>query len=122
VKFGLDVATINKDLDPYRRYKCPVTAANPAGICDAKGAMATPLGPADLALVASKSDEGHRDQTLQWICIGVGSALGIASGYLLYKGYLDSEDDKGRKEAHQGLRIFPTAGASSGGILAEFDF
>ena len=98
------------------------TTTNPMGICDAKGAPATGLGPADLATVASKSDEGHRDQTLQWICVGVGSALGIASGYLFYKGYLDSDDDKGRKEAHQGLRIFPTAGASSGGILAEFDF
>lgn len=122
VKFGLDVASINTDLDPFRRYKCTASTTNPMGICDAKGAPATGLGPADLATVAGKSDEGHRDQTLQWICVGVGSALGIASGYLFYKGYLDSDDDRGRKEAHQGLRIFPTAGASSGGILAEFDF
>ena len=123
VKFGLDVVSVNKDLDQYRRYPCLPSTVSPGGLCDAKGTTPlTALNQDQKNQVAKKTDEGNRDQTLQWICVGVGSALGIASGYLLYKGYLDSDDEKGHKEAHQGLRIFPTAGTSSGGILAEFDF
>ena len=54
--------------------------------------------------------------------IGVGSALGITSAYLLYKGYLDADDAPTHREAMSGLRIVPTAGVSSGGVQAEFDF
>ena len=110
--------TLNKELDPYRRFPCATSASG----CDAKGVAKPALTADQKKVVANKQDEGSRDQTLQWICIGVGSALGIASGYLLYKGYLDSEDTNARHEAHQGVRIFPTAGASSGGIVAEFEF
>lgn len=121
VKFGLDVRDVNKRLDPYRRFPC-----NGNQVCDGNnmvkpGATAT-LTRDEREKVGSLNDEGKRAQTLQWICIGVGSALGVASGYLLYKGYLDSDDDRATHEARRGLRIFPTAAASSGGILAEFDF
>ena len=47
----------------------------------------------------------------------------VAGGYLLYKGYLDKEAGSGAKTAdNHGLRVFPTANTSSGGIAAEFDF
>ena len=121
VKFGLDVRDVNKRLDPYRRFPC-----NGNQVCDGNNVVkpgATAMLTRDERdKVGSLNDEGKRAQTLQWICIGVGSALGVASGYLLYKGYLDSDDERPTHEARRGLRIFPTAAASSGGILAEFDF
>jgi len=119
VKFGLDVLKINKDLDQYRRYPC---AQNPQEICDILKNPA-PLSEQDRAARDKKISEGDRDRNLQWVFIGVGSALGITSAYLFYKGYLDSEDGApSHREAKSGLRIFPTAGVTSGGILAEFDF
>ena len=118
VKFGLDVLKVNKDLDQFRRYPC---MTDPTVSCDAAG-RASPLSDADKMARNSKISEGERDRNLQWVFIGVGSALGVTSAYLLYKGYLDSDDASVRHEAHRGLRIFPTAGVSSGGVLAEFDF
>ncbi|MES1166206.1 MAG: PEGA domain-containing protein [Verrucomicrobiota bacterium] len=120
VKFGLDVKDVNSKLDPYRRFPC--TGANAGQLCDTKGAVRQPLTTDENNKKGRLDDEGRRAETLQWICVGVGSALGVASGYLFYKGYIDSDEDQGRREAYRGLRIFPTAGASSGGILAEFDF
>ncbi|MBC8131976.1 MAG: PEGA domain-containing protein [Deltaproteobacteria bacterium] len=117
VKFGLDVADVNKRLDPYRRFSCMGNQ-----LCDAKGTVRPALTTAEKNSVSTLNDEGSRDQTLQWICVGVGSALGIASGYLLYKGYIDSDGEHPQNQARHGLRIFPTAGASSSGIVAEFDF
>jgi hypothetical protein len=68
-------------------------------------------------------DKGNRAETRQWIFIGVGSAAAVAGGFLLYKGYLDKEAGSGPKTAdNHGLRVFPTANTSSGGIAAEFDF
>ncbi|HEX2659458.1 MAG TPA: PEGA domain-containing protein [Polyangia bacterium] len=119
VKFGLDVLKINKDLDQYRRYPC---AQNPLESCDIMKNPA-PLSEQDRATRDKKISEGERDRNLQWVFIGIGSALGITSAYLLYKGYLDSDDTApSHREAKSGLRIFPTAGVTSGGILAEFDF
>jgi len=119
VKFGLDVLKINKDLDQYRRYPCP---QNPLESCDINK-MPAPLSDQDRSTRDKKISEGERDRNLQWVFIGVGSALGITSAYLLYKGYLDSDDSApSHREAKSGLRIFPTAGVTSGGILAEFDF
>jgi TolB-like protein len=117
VKFGLDVQDVNDKLDPLRRFPCMG-----GKVCNSKGAEVSGRTADEDKRVASLNDEGARAQTLQWICVGVGSALGITSGYLFYKGYLDSDGDNARHEAHRGLRIFPTAGASTGGILAEFDF
>jgi hypothetical protein len=122
LKFGLDVKNVNQDLDPYRRYPC---TTSPTGICNAAAAPATPLTAAERSAAASLTDKGNRDHALQWVCIGVGSALGIASGYFLYKGYLSSEEERSTGESSMvqgGLRIFPAASASSGGVLAEFDF
>jgi hypothetical protein len=121
VKFGLEVRDVNNQLDPYRRFACMGNQ-----VCDGNnmvktGSTAT-LTKDERDKVSSLNDEGKRAQTLQWLCIGVGSALGVASGYLFYKGYLDSDDDRPAHEARRGLRIFPTAAASSGGVLAEFDF
>jgi hypothetical protein len=119
LKFGLDVRHVNQDLDAYRRFPCA------SGVCDTKGQPAMPLTPAERDAATSLTDKGNRDHALQWVCIGVGSALGIASGYFLYKGYLAGEDEHSGGESamvQRGLRIFPAASASSGSVLAEFDF
>ena len=119
VKYGLDVGQVNRDLDVYRRYDCNT------GLCDSKGAPALPLSKTERDAATRLMDDGNRAHDRQWVCVGVGGVLGIASGYLLYKGYLDGENegrDNGKSVAHRGLRIFPTAAASSGGVLAEFDF
>lgn len=123
IKFGTDVLSINRDLDPYRRFPCP-TSTSPSGLCDKNGKPAQPLNGADQKVVTDKRDEGSRAQALQWVFVGVGSAFGIASAYLFYRGYLDHDTPVGERpaSASRGLRIFPTAGASSGGVLAEFDF
>jgi len=118
VKFGLDVLKVNKDLDQFRRFPC---MNDPTESCDSSGRRSS-LSDADKMARNTKISEGERDRNLQWVFIGVGSALGVTSAYLLYKGYLDSDDASVRHEAHRGLRIFPTAGVSSGGVLAEFDF
>jgi hypothetical protein len=117
LKFGLDVKDINQQLDQYRRFSC---SSSPTGLCDNKGEPAAPLTADQKSTVATKTDTGNRDQTLQWVFVGVGGAFAVAGGYLLYKGYLASEGSQ--SASNHGLRIFPTATASSRGIVAEFDF
>jgi hypothetical protein len=117
LKFGLDVKDINQQLDQYRRFDC---TSSPTGICDSHGQQAQPLTQDQKNTVASKTDTGNKDQTLQWVFVGVGGAFAVAGGYLLYKGYLASEGSK--SASNHGLRIFPTATASTRGIVAEFDF
>ena len=122
VHFGLDVRDINQQLDQYRRFSCTSSAT---GLCDDKGASAQPLTAAQKSTVSDKTDTGNRDQALQWVFVGVGGAFAIAGGYLLYKGYLSSDGGDGGSHgsaSNHGLRIFPTASASAGGIVAEFDF
>jgi hypothetical protein len=120
LKFGNDVRQINKELDPYRRFNCTAS-----GCTDINGNAAPPIAPGskDAQFVSSKTDEGHTAQVLQWVFIGLDFPFAIAGGWLLYKGYLDSESGAGaRTSSNHGLRIFPTANASARGIIAEFDF
>lgn len=116
-KFGLDVRDINQQLDQYRRFNCN---SSPTGLCDGSGKSAQPLTAAQRSTVADKTDQGNRDQTLQWVFVGVGGAFAVAGGYLLYKGYLSS--DSSQSASNHGLRLFPTATASAAGVVAEFDF
>ena len=118
VKFGLDVRDINQQLDQYRRFTCSTSST---GLCDSKGQSAQPLTAVQRGTVASKTDQGNRDETLQWVFVGVGGAFAIAGGYLLYKGYLSSDSGSSSASNH-GLRLFPTATASAAGVVAEFDF
>jgi hypothetical protein len=117
LKFGLDVRDINQQLDQYRRFDC----SSATGVCDSKGQPAQPLTAQEKALVTSKTDQGNRDETLQWVFVGVGGAFAIAGGYLLYKGFL-SGDGGSASASNHGLRLFPTATASAAGVIAEFDF
>jgi hypothetical protein len=122
LKFGLDIRNINKQLDPFRRFPC---STSPTSTCDVNGNPADPtLSQADLKTSHDLTNQGNQDQLLQWVFVGLSGAFAIAGGVLLYKGYLTTEKDQlGTQHAsNHGLRIFPTASASSGGIIAEFDF
>ena len=85
---------------------------------------AQPLTSAQKSFVTTTTDKANKDETLQWVFVGVGGAFAVAGGYLLYKGYLAAggEHGEGQSASNHGLRIFPTATASVRGIAAEFDF
>jgi hypothetical protein len=119
LKFGLDVRDINNQLDAYRRFPCTTSAT---GYCDGNGRTGVPmtLNQEDSARSASLTSTGNRDQLLQWVFVGFTGAFAVASGVLLYKGYLAPEGSNAA--SNRGLRLFPTATASAGGIIAEFDF
>ncbi len=119
VKYGLDVRDINQQLDQYRRFTCSTSST---GLCDSQGNSSQPLTSAQKSSVSTLTDKGNKDQTLQWVFVGVGGAFAVAGGYLLYKGYLAAEGNSGQSASNHGLRIFPTATASARGIAAEFDF
>ncbi|HEY2901518.1 MAG TPA: PEGA domain-containing protein, partial [Polyangia bacterium] len=68
VKFGTDVKSANRDLDPLRRYSCN---QSPTGLCNKDGDAANPLTLAEKGTVASKTDDGNRAQVLQWVFVGL---------------------------------------------------
>jgi hypothetical protein len=117
LKFGLDVRDINSQLDQYRRFPC---SGNSGQSCDVHNNPAPMLTQEELQRSHSLTDEGNKDQLLQWVFVGLTGAFAIAGGVLLYKGYLSSEGTQ--SASNHGLRLFPTATASSGGVIAEFEF
>jgi hypothetical protein len=121
VYFGRQIVEINGQLDAYRRFPCPASTS-PTGYCDVNGHAADPmLTQAQTQSKNQLQDQGNKDYVLQWVFIGLGAAFGVADAVLLYKGYLSPEGSQQTASNH-GLRIFPTASASAGGIIAEFDF
>jgi hypothetical protein len=117
--FAKQVQQINADLDPYRRIPC---TSSPTGLCDTHGDPKMARTPAENSIVSSKTDQGHQAQVLEEVLLISAVPLAIASGYFLYKGYLDSSGEPQTTSASRGLRIFPTASTSAGGIVTEFDF
>jgi hypothetical protein len=122
LKFAKDVQQVNSDLDQYRRIPVgqPGCTSSATGLCDTLGAPKPARTPQENLIVANKTDQGRRDQTLEAVFLISTVPLAIASGYFLYRGYLDSGSEN--TTASRGLRIFPTASASAGGIVTEFDF
>jgi hypothetical protein len=116
--FAKQVHDVNTQLDPYRHYPCP---GDPQSSCSANGAPWVPLPNANTT-IQNLEDRGHRDQVLEEVLLISAVPLAIAGGYFLYKGYLDSPSSREVASAPRGLRIFPAASASSGGIVTEFDF
>ncbi len=118
VKYGLNVRDVNNQLDQYRRFTCST------GVCDNQGNPSQPLTAAQKSSVSNLTDQGNKDEALQWVFVGVGGFFAAAGGYLLYKGYLAADGSQGGSQSasNHGLRIFPTATATAQGIAAEFDF
>jgi hypothetical protein len=129
LKFALDIQSINRDLDPYRRYPC---LSNPAQIsCDRSGTITLrPITPDEARYVGDLQGEGKRFEGYQYIALGAGSILAVASGVLFYFGYL-AEDTSGlaldlgdhRKGTDLRLELFPTiAPGSASGMAARLTF
>jgi hypothetical protein len=121
LKFAKDVQQINSDLDQYRRVPCPSNVPTSGStVCDTHGVVQQPRTDMQNLIVDNKTSQGRHDQILEEIFFGLAIPVAITGGFLLYKGYLDSGSET--TTASRGLRIFPTASASSGGIVTEFDF
>jgi hypothetical protein len=121
VGFGLQVQKINKNLDEFRRYSCPKTAANPAGICDANGQKAAPLNKMQQDYVNQEKDEGKRQETFQYVSYGVGGALLVVSGYLFYRAYLADDGEHASKPAPK-FAIMPFLEPTASGVAALLRF
>ncbi|HVU49174.1 MAG TPA: PEGA domain-containing protein [Polyangia bacterium] len=122
--FAKQVQQINQDLDKYRRIPVgtPPCSASPTGLCDTAGDPKPARTTAENSIVSSQMDQGHHDQVWEEVLLITAVPLAIAGGYFLYKGYLDSGGGTQTASTARGLRIFPAASASAGGIVTEFDF
>jgi hypothetical protein len=114
VKFGLDVQTINKDLDPYRRFPCG------SAMCDITNSIVGPLSAKETNYVKEKKDDGRRLETYQYISYGVGGALVIAGSYLFYRAYI--EDDGERRVAVGRVGLAPVVTPTQAGVAADVRF
>jgi hypothetical protein len=125
LKFALDINGINQDLDPYRRYPC---AGNTMDIaCDRTGTMRLrPIQPDETRYVSELQDEGKRFEGYQYIALGAGSILAVASGVLFYFGYLADDtsglafDVGGRSPLR--LSLNPVIAPGSSGMAARLTF
>ena len=117
VKFGLDVQKINTDLDPWRRFSCGTD------LCDIGGHRAAALTPEQAGYVKAKKDDGRRLETYQYISYGVGGALILAGGYLLYRAYLQ-DDGEVRSANHPRIAtaVTPVLAPGQVGVAAAFAF
>jgi hypothetical protein len=84
IKFAIDVNSINKDLDPFRRFDCNGVM----GGCNNMNQPVPPASQAEVDYVNALQKEGKRFENYQYIALGIGSAFAIASGVLFYFGYL----------------------------------
>ncbi len=122
VYFGLQVKDINSQLDPDRRFTCPMTVVPVPGSsrCGANGQLAPDLSQDRKNWDQQQLDEGNRFQNYQYVAIGAGAVLAVASGVLFYFGYM--ADDGSSKERGYGFRLMPVASAQGGGVLGGFTF
>lgn len=118
LKYARDVQQVNSELNQYRRINC---STSPTGVCYPGGGAAPVLGDTQKQTRDNLVAEGRSDQRWEFGAFAVGAGFAIAGGYFLYKGYLAGSGEE-NSTASRGLRIFPTATASTGGIVTEFDF
>lgn len=118
LKYARDVQQVNSELNQYRRINC---SSSPTGVCYPGGGAAPTLNDTQKQAKENLVAEGRSDQRWEFGAFAVGAGFAIAGGYFLYKGYLAGSGEE-NSTASRGLRIFPTATASTGGIVTEFDF
>jgi hypothetical protein len=116
IYFGAQVRAINSDLDPHRRFTCGMGPIE----CDINNQPARALTPEEKKWDSEQLDEGSRFQNYQYVAIGVGSVLAVASGVLFYFGYL--ADDAGGHERGYSFRVLPMVGPQAGGAIGAFTF
>jgi hypothetical protein len=122
LKYMRDVEQTNSDLDKYRRIDAGKPGCSiPTGQCYPNGDPAPARTATEIAQINALTASGRSDQRWEFGAFAVGAGFAIAGGYFLYKGYLAGSGEE-NSTASRGLRIFPTATASTGGIVTEFDF
>jgi hypothetical protein len=114
VKFGLDVQSVNKDLDEFRRFPC---AKPPTNLCNAQMVPKSPLSQDQVNYVKAKKDDGQRLELYQYISYGVGGALLLTSGYLFYRAYLDEPNERAQARGPR-FALVPTIAPGSVGAAA----
>lgn len=123
IKFGMDVKSVNEDLDKYRRFPC-------AGMFGCIGSPTgpeaqMPLTPIELAYVQSRKDEGNKAQTLQYVFYGISAACLATGGFLFYHAYVDGPRGDG-SAAHASprrtLTLAPVFAPGGGALFAHLAF
>jgi hypothetical protein len=76
-KLADDIASVNRDLDPYRRYSC----INSGSVtCDRSGSqMLRPITPDEARYVGDLQSEAKRFESYQYVSLGVFTAFALAS-------------------------------------------
>jgi hypothetical protein len=97
------VSSINSNLDPYRYPK-------------------EPLNQQELDYVQSQQNLGDTYTKLQWVGYGVGGALLITSGVLIYRGYFATPTSVASRKNRSNLIVLPSAAPGNIGALAYLVF
>jgi PEGA domain len=118
VKFGLNVQQINSDLNPFRRF---TGGACMFQMCDLNNQSAEPRNAEQENFVKAKTADGKRLQTYQYISYGVGAALLVAGGYLLYRAYLEDDSER-RTAAGPSVSLAPMIAPGHTGVAAQLTF
>ncbi len=116
------VSSINSNLDKFRRYDC--LGGGPP-ICSADGK--TSLQPLDQIpgatdYVKSQQSTGDTYTKLQWVGYGVGGAMLITSGVLIYRGYFAKPTNVASRKSRSNLIVLPSVAPGSIGALAYVSF
>jgi hypothetical protein len=104
IKFGLDVKSVGKSLDVYRRFSCP-SSASPSGLCTANLQPAQPLTAAEERYVGEKKYDAQRLQGMETVSFVASGVAAVTAGLLFWKGYL------GSTESRSAFRLLPLADA-----------
>ena len=114
------VTSINSNLDKYRRYQCPGSSAT---TCSADGK--TDLGPLPAGApeyIKSQQNTGDHYTIVQWVGYGVGGALLITSGVLIYRGYFAKPTTVAARKNRSNLIVLPSVAPGNVGALAYWAF
>ncbi len=116
------VTSINSNLDKFRRYPC---ASGGAPNCAADGK--TGLQPLDqipgaTEYVSSQKSTGDTYTKLQWVGYGVGGALLVTSGVLIYRGYFAQPTTVASRKSRSTFVVLPAVAPGNIGALAYVSF
>jgi hypothetical protein len=114
------VTSINSNLDKYRRYQCPGSSA---ATCSADGkSNLGPLDQQEIDYVKNQQSTGDTYTKLQWVGYGVGGALLITSGVLIYRGYFAKPTTMAARKNRSNLIVLPSAAPGNIGAIAYLAF
>ena len=118
IKLALDVSSINEDLDPYRRFECKATGVR---ACEETGNQELRILTAgEQEYAVALQEDGNRLEKYQYIALGTGAVLAVASGVLFYFSYLDGGQPSlalGATKDAPRLSLAPLVQPGGGGLV-----